>query len=390
MPTCVAFKCSNRSSNAKFFRFPFRDHYRLQQWVQNINRKDWAPNKYSRLCSYHFTLDCFIDRGDRVCLTRSAVPTIFNPYTGTTVSQQAKRSEETAHTHVPSFDIVNHDHAYMRCDDTVEPMVTEQIVHSCEPPEDHNYTKCDYNGDPVVTERNLPSSRAVPSNPEEQVLRAKTKMASWKKKIRVQEQRVRRLRRKVECLCSVNCELKRKLLAATRYGEMQESSFEGVAIAKEILTRAQSRVTSSRVSDDLRSFSMTLYSTSPKAYQFVRESFGSVLPHPQTVKSWKSRTPADPSATGSNSQAESHVREDPSSSPNTRPASEEPGSRSFCRTLCVPHGNRSDLFLQVRQDTNSSLNMFPALGVLGSSSYGTLAEKSLAANCYVIPVLKMA
>lgn len=63
-----------------------------------------------------------------------------------------------------------------------------------------------------------------------------------------------------------------------------ELAFGGAA--KEILIRAQQNTKNVSVSDDLKHFAVTLHSHSPKVYEFVRESFGCVLPHPQTVKFW--------------------------------------------------------------------------------------------------------
>ena len=56
---CVVFKCSNRQSvgtkerGVSFFRFP-KDLKKRKAWVKAVNRADWAPNEYSRICSEHF------------------------------------------------------------------------------------------------------------------------------------------------------------------------------------------------------------------------------------------------------------------------------------------------------------------------------------------------
>ena len=54
--TCCAVGCTNRaskSSNKRFFRVP-ADPKRKTKWVVAINRRNWLPNQYSRLCSDHF------------------------------------------------------------------------------------------------------------------------------------------------------------------------------------------------------------------------------------------------------------------------------------------------------------------------------------------------
>ncbi|XP_071148569.1 uncharacterized protein [Mytilus edulis] len=56
---CVVFQCSNRQSTSdkenrcSFFRFP-KDIRKRKAWVIAVNRADWAPNEYSRICSAHF------------------------------------------------------------------------------------------------------------------------------------------------------------------------------------------------------------------------------------------------------------------------------------------------------------------------------------------------
>ena len=56
--------------------FP-RDDVRLSEWLVNIQREGFEPHVASRLCSEHFTGDCFDRSGLRVMLSKNAVPTIF-------------------------------------------------------------------------------------------------------------------------------------------------------------------------------------------------------------------------------------------------------------------------------------------------------------------------
>lgn len=56
---CVVFKCSNRQGSkakekdASFFRFT-KDRKKRLAWIRAINRDDWTPNEYSRVCFEHF------------------------------------------------------------------------------------------------------------------------------------------------------------------------------------------------------------------------------------------------------------------------------------------------------------------------------------------------
>ncbi|KAH9638413.1 hypothetical protein HF086_007720 [Spodoptera exigua] len=40
-------------------RFPSEDNLR-QQWIRKINRQDWSPTKYTKICSCHFNNEDFI------------------------------------------------------------------------------------------------------------------------------------------------------------------------------------------------------------------------------------------------------------------------------------------------------------------------------------------
>ncbi|XP_046471017.1 uncharacterized protein [Neodiprion pinetum] len=100
MSTCVFAKQSNqnivgdhftseyttlkRSANDNLQRlcqhtkFPVKDVLHLQQWLKEMKRKDWKPNRNSTLCSAHFTNDCFDRTGFLITLKKNSVPTIFD------------------------------------------------------------------------------------------------------------------------------------------------------------------------------------------------------------------------------------------------------------------------------------------------------------------------
>lgn len=79
--SCSAYGCTKRhckGSDVNFFRFPFGDNVRLNQWLLNVRRRNWSPSKSSRLCSTHFKEDqFFIDNEGKRRLKETAVPTIF-------------------------------------------------------------------------------------------------------------------------------------------------------------------------------------------------------------------------------------------------------------------------------------------------------------------------
>lgn len=93
---CSAVFCTNNSNTTpkvSFHRFP-SDSSLCKQWVTAVRRKNWEPKPSSRLCSAHFTDDCYdatdrlmgefgIRRGyTKTLLKPGSVPTIFKHSAG--------------------------------------------------------------------------------------------------------------------------------------------------------------------------------------------------------------------------------------------------------------------------------------------------------------------
>lgn len=61
-----------------FYSFPLGDKDRLQRWMVNIRRDHFKPSPSSRICSHHFEDSCFFKNNKgQVCLKKTAVPTKF-------------------------------------------------------------------------------------------------------------------------------------------------------------------------------------------------------------------------------------------------------------------------------------------------------------------------
>lgn len=250
---------------------------------------EWTPNQHSRLCSQHFKPDCFIHVGTRVYLTRSAVPTIFYPHLQCKVRRTRVTKASKARAQASSLTVVTHDHDYMSYSRSADAMMNQMDAGLSA---DHAFY----------------SARNSPRHLKRKLSLVQNTLGTYKKKVKLQQMRVRRLERKVKSLSSMITDLKEKLVISATCGDMLEASLEGVA--KEILIRTKYRNKSARISDDLKSFSMTLHLCSAKAYQFVRETFNCVLPHPQTIRSWCSSTPADHAITeASFSALQAHAEE---------------------------------------------------------------------------------
>ena len=96
MVRCCVPGCTSDDRDKKgysFFTFPKKDGSRLKQWLASISRLGFSPTEGCRVCSKHFTEDCFerdlrgelmvdhdSEKGDRRRRRRlkdTAVPTIF-------------------------------------------------------------------------------------------------------------------------------------------------------------------------------------------------------------------------------------------------------------------------------------------------------------------------
>ena len=90
MVYCIAYGCSNGDREAargiSFFRLPLTRKDTLRKWLLRLRLKDPPLSSNSRVCSEHFTPDCFVKdlraellhEKPRATLREGAVPTIFS------------------------------------------------------------------------------------------------------------------------------------------------------------------------------------------------------------------------------------------------------------------------------------------------------------------------
>ena len=86
--SCMAPGCSNRvkQNSISFYRLPIKDSTRLQKRLNNMKLNNQPNLKYCKLCSKHFTEECYeedptlelLEIKKQVKLKNDAVPTLFN------------------------------------------------------------------------------------------------------------------------------------------------------------------------------------------------------------------------------------------------------------------------------------------------------------------------
>jgi hypothetical protein len=79
--SCSVWNCTQRrtrDSGVGFFKFP-DDKLLKAAWIRGTRRKDYRPNKYSRVCSRHFKETDFrkIPGVEKLFLKKDAVPSII-------------------------------------------------------------------------------------------------------------------------------------------------------------------------------------------------------------------------------------------------------------------------------------------------------------------------
>ena len=126
------------------------------------------------------------------------------------------------------------------------------------------------------------------------------KLCEMKKRLKVSQQKTRRLHKKVDSLKTVVKSLQDKQLVSNNGADVLSKTFSGVP--SEIMKRMMSnkhrgKVTREQYPPVLRAFALTLQFYSTKAYKYVRKSFDLALPHPTVIRKWYSGINGEPGFT---------------------------------------------------------------------------------------------
>ncbi|KAM7307465.1 THAP domain-containing protein 1-like [Ixodes scapularis] len=271
MPACSAVNCTSRpekTSGKTFHLFPRCQPKLFQQWVVNLKRDKWKPSPGSRLCSDHFDDSCFDRTGARTRLRSGAVPTLFN--------FPEHLQKKTATRKPPKLRTPNLDATLLDGEASGSPSTPQKASNDVA---EHNYAVKDT---PKTLKRKLDACATAATNA--------------KKKLKLSQQRERRLKRRVETFSEIIEDLRKKQLISEDASAMLERCFSGVSLAVMQRLLKQTPVGSDKLaklnrekySPALRMFALTLQFYSTKAYNYVRETFECALPHPSTLTKWYS------------------------------------------------------------------------------------------------------
>ncbi|KAH7944549.1 hypothetical protein HPB52_021366 [Rhipicephalus sanguineus] len=172
----------------------------FQKWLANLKRDKWKPSLGSRLCSDHFAESCFDRSGARTRLRGDAVPTLFSfPDDSQKKGLQRKAPKQRGQI----LELTPEDEPPMS--------PAAPLPEASDKVPDHDYAVLD---NPKVLKKRLEKCTDA--------------IESIKKKLKLSEQRERRLKNKVTSLSKIVDDLKSKLLASNDACAMLEKCFSGV------------------------------------------------------------------------------------------------------------------------------------------------------------------
>ncbi|KAL2092739.1 hypothetical protein ACEWY4_012537 [Coilia grayii] len=252
-----------------------QDAERRRQWLVNIRRQDWMPNQSSRLCSQHFADDAFITDGGNRRLKSTAIPTVFS-FPGHLEKNPARRTTKVSSD------------AEVSASSLSLPLLTPAV-------REEGYCGQGSFAHPSV---NISDEHSYHLNSPNTLKRKNDTMIGivekYQKRMKLEKQRTRRLKKNITTLKAITRELKSKLFISDQCATLLETINE---VPKHIMRMILEGRKTASYSEELRQFATTLHFYSPKAYDYVRKNFNNFLPHSQTIRQWYSSISADPGFT---------------------------------------------------------------------------------------------
>jgi len=263
------------------FRFPFKNKVLLSQWTAAIKRDKWAPKTSDYICSAHFTDNCFRKYVTQVRLREDAVPTVFD------FPPHLVKPATTPRREILKFDVTN-----ATIPSTSTPVTSEQQTSQDSSDSDQIKAKA------VLQQHNyalLRSPRAVKRKLEEQLSYTQRMHEVAVKRLKVVRRSLFRQKKRLSNMKSVIDELKQRKDINAEAVSLIERCFGH--IPAEMLRQTLYTSKNDAYSDTVRSFALTLHFYSPQAYDFVRRSFSSTLPHVSTLRRWTAAVEGKPGFT---------------------------------------------------------------------------------------------
>ncbi|KAL2096821.1 hypothetical protein ACEWY4_006028 [Coilia grayii] len=225
-----------------------QDAERRRQWLVNIRRQDWMPNQSSRLCSQHFADDAFITDGGNRRLKSTAKPTVFS-FPGHLEKNPARRTTKVSSDAEVSASALS------------LPLLTPAVREE----------GCCGQGSFAHPSVNISDEHSYHLNSPNTLKRKNDTMIGivekYQKRMKLEKQRTRRLKKNITTLKAITRELKSKLFISDQCATLLETINE---VPKHIMRMILEGRKTASYSEELRQFATTLHFYSPKAYVYVR------------------------------------------------------------------------------------------------------------------------
>lgn len=129
---------------------------------------------------------------------------------------------------------------------------------------------------------------------QEIIQKLKSKCENQKKKIKRLNAKVRRQSKKIADFKIVMKDLKDKNYVNDDYATVLEQCAGPKDFLKRQIAKSVGLPLERQYSEEIRKFALTLHFLSPKAYDFVRRTYSTCLPHPRTLSRWYQNVNAEP------------------------------------------------------------------------------------------------
>ncbi|KAK9953054.1 hypothetical protein ABG768_017080 [Culter alburnus] len=202
--SCAAVDCTNRpspGSSISFHRFPLGDKDRLHRWMANMRRHNFKPSPYSRICSHHFEDSCFYKNNKgQVCLAKTAVPTkFFIPDTFKMACLKSDSKRKFVEEEVVLDEFVKEEDASDADMDESSGMPVIYPTEICVTAVRHDHCYRSWSSDSMAEKQEIESAKKLKHN----LNLVLGKIEACRKKMKLKNATIKRLKRKVTSLSSV-------------------------------------------------------------------------------------------------------------------------------------------------------------------------------------------
>ena len=136
-----------------------------------------------------------------------------------------------------------------------------------------------------------------PGKMQKQLEKSNTTILPLKKKLKQSQQKSRRLKKKVTDLKGVVKQLRKQNLISSKCEEMLDQTFSWVPLPLIKRMTSEKSGKGNKYSPELKSFALTLFLYSAKAYEFVMKTLNVALPSHSQIRRWYRKVAVDPGFT---------------------------------------------------------------------------------------------